>query len=152
MPVNPDFRDLFAALRDADARHLVVGSLAVTYHASPRYSKDIDLWVDPAPENARRVWAALERFGAPLDQLTVQDLSAPETVFQIGVEPNRIDLLTSIAGLSFEAAWQHRVESTYAGIPIYLIGLDDLITAKRSAGRPQDLLDIELLERAKRRP
>ena len=137
MGVNPDFRDLLAALRDAEARYLVVGALAVTFHAAPRYSKDIDIWVDPAPENAGRVWIALQRFGAPLDQLRRDDLTDPRTVYQIGVEPNRIDVLTSVEGLSFAAAWEGRVESNYGGVPIWILSLDDLIISKRAAGRAQ---------------
>ena len=150
MGINPDFRDLFSELNAADARFLVVGAHAVIYYAVPRYTKDIDIWIEPSAENARRVWDALVRFGAPVDSLSVADLHTPETVFQIGVEPNRIDLLTSIEGLDFEPAWSHRETSSYGELPISILGLDDLIACKRHAGRPQDLLDVTWLERARK--
>jgi hypothetical protein len=93
MGINRDFRDLLSELSDLEARFLVVGAHAVIFHTTPRYTKDLDIWVEPAPENASRVYEALARFGAPLDDLTVADLSTPGTIFQIGVEPNRIGVL-----------------------------------------------------------
>jgi hypothetical protein len=151
MGVNPDFRDLLYEFNAAEARFLVVGAHAVTYYSTPRYTKDLDLWVDADGDNPRRVYAALARFGAPLHELTVEDLSAPETVFQIGVEPNRIDLLTTVEGLNFESAWERREMSAYGGIPIPILSLEDLTICKKIAGRPQDLLDVESLEKARHR-
>lgn len=151
MAINRDFRDLLSALCDADARFLVVGAHAVIYHAIPRYTKDLDLWVEASPENARRVVEALVRFGAPLGNLQLEDLSAPGVIFQIGIEPNRIDLITEVEGLQFEQAWQHRVETSYGDVPIAVLSLDDLLINKKTVGRPQDLLDVEWLERARDR-
>ncbi len=149
--LNPDFRDLLSAFSAAEVRFLVVGAHAVSFHAVPRYTKDIDLWVEPTPENAKRAWEALARFGAPLQGVEVDDLSTPGTVIQLGVEPNRIDILTRVAGLEFPAAWERRVGSTYGGVPVAFPSLDDLLDSKRVCGRPQDLLDAEWLEKAKAR-
>ena len=151
MAVNPDFRDLFSALNGAEARYLIVGAYAVIHHTEPRYTKDVDLWVEPTAENAARVLTALAAFGAPILGLTASDLTDPEVVYQIGIEPNRIDLLTRVEGLDFDAAWPRAAETSYGGVPIRVLGLDDLITAKRATARPQDLLDAERLEVARRR-
>ena len=149
--LNPDFRDLLSAFCAAEARFLVVGAHAVSFHAIPRYTKDIDFWVEPTPGNARRVWEALARFGAPLEGVSIDDLQTPGTVVQIGVEPNRIDILTRVAGLDFPSAWDRRVSSTYDGVPVAFPCIEDLLVSKRACGRPQDLLDAEWLEKAKRR-
>ncbi|HEX9731147.1 MAG TPA: hypothetical protein VGG06_04075 [Thermoanaerobaculia bacterium] len=149
MPVNPDFRDLFSELSAVEARYLVVGAHAVIYHATPRYTKDLDIWIEPTPDNAQRVYTALTRFGAPMETLEVEDLATSGTIFQIGVEPNRIDVITELKGLSFAGAWQRRIHSTYGDVPVALLGLDDLLVNKRSVGRPQDLLDVGALERAR---
>lgn len=151
MAINPDFRDLFSELNTAEALYLVIGAHAVTFYAAPRYTKDVDIWIGTRPENADRVYAALGRFGAPLHQLTLEDLSTPDTVFQIGVEPNRIDLLTTVGGVEFEVAWARREQSTYGDVPISIIALQDLMATKTHAGRPQDLLDLEVLRRVRRR-
>jgi hypothetical protein len=151
MAVNPDFRDLFSELNTAEARFLVVGAHAVSYYSVPRYTKDLDILIGCDPVNAQRVMAALGRFGAPLDRLEVEDLSTPDTIFQIGVEPNRIDLLTSVDGVDFDAAWERRETTTYGEVPIAVLSLDDLIEAKRAAGRPQDRLDLSFLEKARHR-
>ncbi|NQT88028.1 hypothetical protein HQ560_14775, partial [bacterium] len=126
MAANPDFRDMFIALNDAGAEYLVVGALAVAYHAEPRYSKDIDIWASPAPENAARVHQALSSFlGVALADLTIADLQDPEIVYQIGLEPNRIDILVGIEGVDFDSAWENRVQSEYAGIPVHILGKED---------------------------
>lgn len=148
--MNPDFRDLFSELNAAEARYLIVGAHAVTFHSVPRYTKDIDIWIERTRENASRAFSALSRFGAPVENVTVDDLCSPGVILQIGVEPNRIDVLTSIAGLEFGEAWRRRVPSTYGGVPISVLGLDDLITSKRAVGRPQDLLDVEWLEKSRK--
>ncbi len=96
MGINRDFRDLFSELCAVDARFLVIGAHAVMFHAVPRYTKDLDVWIEPSPANARRVHAALARFGAPMESLEVEDLATPGTIFQIGVEPNRIDIVTAV--------------------------------------------------------
>ncbi len=146
MPVNSDFRDLFSALSAADARYLVVGAYAVVHHSEPRYTKDLDVWTEPSTQNAARVLRALASFGAPVAQLRPDDLCDPETVYQIGIEPNRIDILTALPALEFGPAWEHGVVTTYGGVEIRVLGLDDLILTKRTLARPQDLLDAERLD------
>jgi hypothetical protein len=146
MDANPDFKDLFSVFRDERVEFLVVGAHAVIFYAEPRFTKDLDVWVNPAADNARRVWQALKKFGAPLKDLRPESFADKELIYQIGVAPNRIDILMDIAGLTFEEAWPNRVESTYAGIPIYLPAKADLIRAKRATGRPQDQIDIDHLQ------
>jgi hypothetical protein len=144
--VNPDFVDLLHALSAADARFLVVGAYAVSYHARPRATGDLDLLVEPTPGNAARVRAGLAAFGAPLGELTERDLTTPGLVFQIGVPPRRIDILTSLTGVSFDEAWAGRAQGHLGEAPCAFIGKAALIRNKRALGRPRDLADLELLE------
>jgi hypothetical protein len=151
MAINPDFKDLLLALFDARARFLIVGAHAVMHYTAPRYTKDLDIWVDPTPENAPRVIAALEAFGAPLFDLEIEDLAKPGVTFQIGIEPNRIDILTEVELLDFEAALDRCATTSYGGVPIGLLSIDDLIKNKESVGRLQDQLDVENLRKVIRR-
>jgi hypothetical protein len=146
MATNPDFRDLLSALSAEGAEFLIVGAHAVMLYTAPRYTKDLDIWVRPTPENAARAHRALAAFGAPMADLTVDDLATPGTIFQIGIAPNRVDILTAIEAVTFEEAWARRVSSAYGGVPIALLSLEDLLTNKRAVGRRQDLLDVEKLE------
>ena len=143
--INPDFRDLLLAFNAAEVRYLVVGAYAVTFHAQPRFTKDLDLWIEASPDNAKRVHGALKAFGAPVEELTLDDLANPEMVYQIGIAPNRIDILMGVSGLGFGEAWPERVDSTYGDCPIHVISRQDLIRNKRAAGRPQDLIDLRAL-------
>ncbi len=111
----------------------------------PRATGDLDIWVRATPDNARLILGALREFGAPLFDLSVDDLSQPETVFQIGVVSVRIDLLTSISGVGFEEAWGRRMPGTVEGVAFGVIGREDLLRNKRATGRPKDLLDAETL-------
>ncbi len=144
--MNRDFVDLLRALSDAEARFLVVGAFAVGRYAQPRATGDLDLWLDAAPANAARVYAALREFGAPLESLREEDLSAQNLVFQMGVAPGRIDLLTSLTGVDFTDAWERRELGELGGVPVSFIGRDDLVRNKRSLGRPRDLADVAELE------
>ncbi len=144
MAINSDFSELFAAFNAAEVRYLVVGAYAVIHYTEPRYTTDLDVWVAGTPENAPRVLASLAQFGAPIDGLTVADLQNPEVIYQIGIEPNRIDILVQIAGVDFETAYA-RATTTEYGVPIRLLSFDDLILSKRAAGREQDLLDVKRL-------
>ncbi len=146
MDANPDFKDLFNVFREEGVEFLVVGAHAVIFYAEPRFTRDLDVWVNPTADNADRVWKALKAFGAPLKDLGPESFTDGELIYQIGVAPNRIDILMSITGLTFQTAWANRVEGTYAGMPIHLPAKEDLIRAKRATGRPQDLLDAERLE------
>jgi len=117
------------------------------FHTVPRFTKDLGIWVRPTRDNAARVHRALVAFGAPLADLTIEDLAVEGTIFQIGIAPNRIDFVTSVDALSFEDAWQRRVASTYGDVPTSLLSIEDLLANKRAVGRPQDLIDVENLER-----
>ena len=146
MRPNRDYRDLFAALNAEEVRYLLVGGHALAFHAKPRYTKDLGIWVEAAPAAAPRVVRALLAFGAPADLIGVDDFSAPRVTVQLGVAPNRIDILTAISGVEFEEAWSDRIESRYADQPIWVIGRDHLRRNKRASGRDQDLVDAKLLE------
>lgn len=144
--MNRDFVEMLAALSAADAEFLVVGAHAMAVHGRPRATGDLDLWVRASPGNADRVWTALESFGAPLDKLDPEDLTTEDLVFQIGVVPNRIDILTSITGVEFEEAWPDRVVVEVSGVDAPVIGKEHLIRNKRAVGRPRDLADLAELE------
>ncbi len=146
---NRDFRDLLQCLNDAGVQYLIVGAYAVIYHTEPRYTKDMDIWVEPTPENAQKVWNALIKFGAPLDDLTVADFCNPDVVFQMGVEPNRIDIIMDVEGLQFAEAWKNHSIHRYDDQTVFVLSHDDITYAKKIAGRDQDLLDVKNLERAK---
>ncbi|MEO5897150.1 MAG: hypothetical protein ABIS06_15785 [Vicinamibacterales bacterium] len=146
MPINPDFNDLFAALNATGSRYLLVGGYAVAVHAIPRFTKDLDIWIEPSADNALRVMDALRQFGAPLESLSTADLMAPGTIFQIGIPPNRIDLVMAIDGVIFSDAWASRLNAHYGDVAISVISRTDLIRNKRAVGRPQDLVDAALLE------
>ena len=143
--MNPDFSDLLAEFNAHGVEYLVVGAHALAAHGHVRATKDLDVWVNSTPVNAARARAALAAFGAPVDQLTVEDLSTPGVIFQIGVEPVRIDVMTSIDAVVFADAWRARVETTFGGQPVHVLSRDDLIRNKRTSGRLQDLADIEAL-------
>lgn len=145
--LNPDFRDMLSALSDARARFLVVGAYAMAAHGYVRGTGDIDLWVEPSPDNADRVLVALRTFGAPTHGLTAAEFSEPGLMLQIGVPPHRIDVLTEIDGVDFERAWQGRREVALAGLSVPVRGRSDLIRNKEATGRPKDRLDADELRR-----
>ena len=146
--MNEDYRDILAALVQQDARFMVVGAHALAAHGYPRGTVDIDILIEHSPENARKVWQALVDFGAPLDDLDVTetDFTRPNVVAQFGLPPNRIDILTGISGVSFADAWPNRVEAVVEGVPIFVLGLDDLIANKKASGRDKDLVDVKGLQ------
>jgi hypothetical protein len=145
--VNPDYRDMLSALIEAQAEFLVVGAYALAAHGLPRATGDIDIWVRPTAENAKKVLDALTTFGAPLDQISLADLSTPGTIFQIGVAPHRIDIMTKIEAVGFDQAWKNRLEvALEEGLQIPVLGRADFITNKRSVGRKKDLADLAWLE------
>lgn len=150
MDGNHDFGDLLRCLNETGARYLIVGAYAVIYHTEPRYTKDLDIWTEPTPENATKVWEALAKFGAPLTDLTVADLCNPDVVFQMGIEPNRIDIVLDVTGIDFAEAWANRVSTTYADQKVFVLSYEHTLRAKKAAGREQDLLDVHRLEAAKK--
>lgn len=147
--VNRDFRDLLAAFAAHDVRFLVVGGYAVTFHSRPRFTKDLDVWVEPTPANAVRVVAALAAFGAPLTAhgVSAQDFERPGVVYQMGMPPNRVDVITAVDGLAFAPCWERRVGARFGDVEIAYLAKTDLIVNKRTVGRPQDLEDVRALER-----
>jgi Nucleotidyl transferase of unknown function (DUF2204) len=149
--MSPDFRDLLAAFNARGVEFLVVGAYALAAHGLVRATKDLDVWVRPETENAQRVLAALVAFGAPLHDLTADDLSQPGLIFQIGVEPIRIDVITRIDGVSFDEAWPDRVEARFGDQVVSVLSRHHLIENKTKAGRAQDLLDVKWLERTQPR-
>ncbi|KYF67425.1 hypothetical protein BE04_01225 [Sorangium cellulosum] len=149
-PLSPDFRDLLYELSAAEARFLIVGGYAVALHGRPRATKDLDVWVDATKDNAPRVMTALRAFGAPLQGLVESDLETPGVGLQIGIPPQRIDVLTRTSGLRFDEAWPNRIEVVIApDLVCPFLGFADLLRNKRAAGRPQDLADVAALEAAK---
>ncbi len=148
MNVNCDFRDLLQCLNDEAAEYVIVGGYAVMFHTEPRFTKDLDVWIDRTPENAERVLRALARFGAPLAAVAVDDLTTPGTFFVIGVAPTRVDIITSVDALEFVDAAPRAAAGSYGGVPVRFLSVSDLIRNKRMAGRPQDLLDVARLEQA----
>ena len=145
--MNQDFLDLLAALVQAGARFLVVGAHAMAVHGVPRATGDLDVWMARDPENADRVFAALARFGAPLAALGVSrdDLLRENEVLQVGLPPRRIDVLTSISGLSFDEAYPDHVTRDIGGLTIPFLGRAALVRNKRASGRTKDLADLEAL-------
>lgn len=144
--LNPDFRDMLSALNDAGAEYLIVGAFAMAAHGYTRSTGDIDVWIRPSAANARRVWQALGVFGAPVSDLTLDELEDPDLVYQIGVPPNRIDLLTGIDGVDFDTAWSRRRKVHLQGLEWSVLSKDDLLQNKRASGRPKDIADAHWLE------
>jgi hypothetical protein len=144
--LNPDFRDMLSAFCDEKVEFMVVGAYALAFHGFPRATGDIDLWIRCSDNNARRVWQALVRFGAPLSDLTLNDLKTPGMVVQVGMAPRRIDILTSISGVEFDEAQEDCREMKIEGLNIQVIGRAHLIRNKKAAGRPKDQGDIAWLE------
>lgn len=145
--LNSDFRDMLSALSAESAEFLLVGAYALAAHGLPRATGDMDIWIRRSDANAPCVWRALQRFGAPLSGLTIEDLQTPDLVFQVGVAPRRIDILTSIDGVEFDEAWPHRLIVEIEGLTVAALGRSHLIRNKMAVGRPQDLADVAWLER-----
>ena len=146
MVLPQDFRDMLGLLDSCGVEFLLVGGLALAAYAEPRATKDMDLWLRSSADNARKLFAALAEFGAPIHGATPADFATPGTFLQLGVPPVRIDLLTTIDGVEFEEAWPRRVPSIIDGVKVPVISRKDLIVNKRAAGRDQDLVDVKTLE------
>lgn len=142
----PDFLELLSAFLNAGVDFLLVGGHAVGAHGLPRATDDLDVWVRPTPDNAARVFAALAKFGAPLRDVSPADFAKDDTIYQIGVPPLRVDVLTGIEGVRFGTAWPRRMMVAVGSLSVPVIGREDLLTNKRAVGRPQDLADVARLE------
>ena len=149
---NSDYANMAKALLDAGAEFLLVGGYAVSLHGYPRTTFDVDFWVRPTPENAPKVVRALRLFGAPMKDVSVSDFDHPDMVFQIGVAPRRIDILTRIDGVTWDEAAPHAVERTVNGMSFQILGLAELIRNKRATRRPKDTADAVVLKRLAEAP
>lgn len=141
--MNPDFVDLLRAFKSADVRFLVVGAYALAHHGRPRATGDLDVWVEATPVNAGRIMRALAAFGAPMQEVDEHDFAQPGAVFQMGVAPVRIVVLTELTGLLFADAWATRVRGAFGDLDVEFIGKDAFIANKRAIGRAKDISDIE---------
>lgn len=141
--MNQDFVDLLQAFAAAEVRFLIVGAYALAHHGRPRATGDLDVWVEPTPTNAARVMRGLASFGAPLHDVQQDDFARPGIVFQIGVPPGRIDILTELTGISFDEAWTGRESGRFGDLTVDFLGRDAFIRNKRATGRTKDLGDLE---------
>lgn len=142
---NQDFKEFIQLLNDNQVRYLVVGGYAVALHGYPRFTKDIDIWIDLAPANAERIISALEQFGFGSLGLVEQDFLEADTIIQLGYPPRRIVLLTTLSGVDFDQCFTVKVVVDMDGLPINFIDLENLKKNKRATGRAQDIADIENL-------
>jgi len=147
LEIHQDFSELLREFVAEGARFLIVGGYAVGVHARPRMTKDLDLFVARDPENAARVYRALLRFGAPLEDVSERDFTSDDLIYMMGRAPVRVDVLTSIESVEFEEAWQGRVAVQLGEITVNVIGRDALLKNKRAVGRPQDLADVDAILR-----
>ena len=147
--LNEDYKEMLQCLAAEGVRFLLVGAYAMAAHGYPRATMDIDIWVMPSPDNAAATLKALRRFGAALHGLSVDDLQKDDTIFQIGVAPRRIDMITGASGLQFEEAFTRAVKVDIDGLEVHIPSVDDLIRNKRASGRTKDLADAEALEALK---
>ncbi len=149
--MNSDFSDLLRNLNDEEVEYLIVGGYAVGKYAEPRYTKDIDIWINNTRENAERVFSSLQASGAPLGDVAVNDFTKPELIYQIGLEPSRVDILMGLEQMDFERCWARRVTASFGDLTLNFISLADLIENKERTGRPQDLIDAENLRLSERK-
>ena len=147
--LNSDYKDMLQVLLDQGVKFLLVGAYAMGAHGYPRATGDIDIWVKPSPENSARVYRSMAAFGAPLHEIDEATFVTPGVVFQIGVAPRRIDLITTISGVGFDDAYQQRRIVEIEGLPVPTLSLADLIRNKRATGRDKDRLDADRLERGR---
>jgi hypothetical protein len=145
MEIQSDFRELLALFSARKVEYVIVGAYALAFHGAPRFTGDLDILVNPHPDNAERVVAALEAFGFTSMGLTISDLSQEDRVIQLGVPPMRIDLITSLSGVSWEQAWENRTVGNFGDVPVNFIGREQFVTNKRATGRKKDLADVEAL-------
>lgn len=147
MKSSSDYRDLFKIFNKFKVRYLLVGGYAVIYYTEPRFTKDIDIWVNPEAKNAEQVYKALDKFGAPLKNIGIDDFKNKKLIYQIGVAPVRIDIIMSLPGINFNDAWKRKKLAKYDKIQVNIINIKDLIKAKENLKRPQDILDIAKLKK-----
>jgi hypothetical protein len=145
--LSPDFKELLKLLADCRVRYMIVGGYAVMRYTEPRFTKDLDLWVEANADNAERVFKALVAFGAPLEAMTPADFAEEGFFYQLGRPPVRVDILMSVSGRTFAEAWPNRLEESIEGVPAIFVGREDLIRIKEACGRHIDLHDAEQLRK-----
>ena len=146
MPIPSDYKELLSILNRHRVKYLIVGAYAVIHYTEPRYTKDIDVWIKPEIKNAVKLYQALKDFGAPLKNITVEDFTNKDLVYQMGVEPVRIDIIMGLSGVEFDRAWQNRSVANFDGIKVNITGINELIQSKIKTKRRTDMIDIEHLE------
>jgi hypothetical protein len=145
--IPQDFKELLELLNSHKVEYLVVGSYALAFHGAPRFTGDIDLFVKPEGDNAKRILAALDEFGFGSLKFSESDFTSPDNVVQLGVPPVRVDIMTSLTGVSWERAQAGKVRGNYDKTPVYFISKQELIANKTALGRQKDLADIEALDK-----
>jgi hypothetical protein len=145
MEVQKDFKELLELFNGHKVEYMIVGAYALAYHGAPRFSGDIDIFVKPSLNNAQRILSALSAFGFGSLNLTIDDFQNPDSVVQLGVPPVRIDIITSITGVTWQEADNGKLEGVYGDIPVYFLGREQYIANKRAIGRKKDLADLESL-------
>jgi hypothetical protein len=148
--ISSDYKDLLRSLNAAGVRYLVVGGYAVMIYTEPSFTKDLDIWTDPTIENAQALFRALSAFGAPLKGISPKDFTEPEIFYQMGVEPVRVDVLTSLPGLVFSEAWDRKEAVDFDGEQAFVLGREDLVLSKKLTGRPRDREHARRLQKPKK--
>ena len=141
-----DYKELLSILNKHKVKYLIVGAYAVIHYTEPRYTKDLDIWIESETENAKRAYAALKEFGAPLKNISPEDFTNKNLVYQIGVEPVRVDIIMGIPGIEFIRAWKYRKVAVFDNIRVNIIGINQLIMSKKKARRDMDLIDLKSLQ------
>ena len=149
MKINSDFKDLLQSFNASGVRYLIVGGYAVMVHTEPRYTKDLDVWIEPTESNARLMIAALAEFGAPTENILPSDFTEPDVFFQIGIEPVRIDIMSSVPGLDFQRAWNRKLIVDFGGESAPVLCRNDVLKSKIAAGRVRDQRDVKKLAQRK---
>ena len=146
MKVQKDYEEFLKLLNRSNAKYVIVGAYALAYHAKPRYTKDMDIFIEPTVENATAILQAIKDFGFRETDLTPKDIVEEDKILQLGYEPIRIDILSSLSGCIFSEVWENRIKGKYGNTEVYFIRKDDLLKNKRASGRKQDIVDIDLLK------
>ena len=147
MRIERDFKEFIALLNENKVKYLIVGGFAFAFYVEPRYTKDIDIFVEASKENSKKIIAALTAFGFGNIGLKEEDFQKPDQIIQLGYAPVRIDIITSIAGVTFDSAWRNKVEGKYGDIHCFFISKEDLILNKQKAARPRDITDVKKLKK-----
>jgi len=151
MKVEKDYEEFLGLLNKYNVKYCIIGAFAVAFYAKPRYTKDLDIFIEPSKENAEKILSVLEEFGFGDLSVSIEDLTSEGNILQLGYEPVRIDLLNNLEGLDFQNVWKNKVTGDYGSEKVYFIGIEDLIKNKKTAGRSSDMMDIELLEKSKKK-